>query len=611
MAPTARGHLGGAKVMSANTDLAQLFEQNADVLAILGENSFRVLATRKVARLLQDCPRDIEELARTDELDNMPGIGTHSAEKIREYLRTGHISEFQEVAGQVPPGVLAMINISGIGVKTAALFWREAGITTIEDLRRRLDDGSLLNLPGMGARKLAKIKDNLAFSAKQAGRQRLGEALPLAREFCQLLQAIPTVSKAEFCGSLRRGRETIGDIDILVCAESAVHPQIHAAIRQHPQVAQILAAGETKISFRTHGNMQVDIRVVPPASWGAAMQYFTGGKEHNVRLRELAAARNLKLNEWGLFAGDQAIAGETEQGIYEALGLTWLPPEMREDRGEVQLAKLMHSHANAELKAAFPFLADVPSTWQTLEVHDIRGDLHTHTVASDGTRTIAEMVAIAKGRGYQYMAITDHSKSQIQANGLNPQRLLDHIAAVHAVAREVQGILVLAGSEVDILADGSLDYEDELLQQLDWVVASPHSALSQETDAATTRLLRAAAHPLVHVLGHPTGRLVGKRRGLEPDMPRIVKAALRSGVALEINANDMRLDLRDTHVRLAVEAGVPLCINTDAHSAEDFDQIDYGVSTARRGWARTANILNTRSRVEFERWRHARRNLDG
>ncbi|NNM88325.1 MAG: DNA polymerase/3'-5' exonuclease PolX [Phycisphaerae bacterium] len=596
--------------MSTNTDISQLFEQTADVMAILGANSFRVLATRKVARLLHECPRSVEELAGSGELDNMPGIGKHSAEKIREYLRTGHIGEFQELVGQVPPGVLGMMNISGVGVKSAALFWREAGITTIEELRQRLDDGSLLNLPGMGAKKLAKIKENLAFSTAQASRQRLGEALPIAREFCQLLQTIPAVRRTAFCGSLRRGRETIGDIDILVCSDADVHQQIHATLGRHRPVAAMLAVGEKKVSFRTDHGLQVDIRVVPTPSWGAAMQYFTGSKEHNVRLRELAASKNLKLNEWGLFAGEKAIAGETEEDIYEALGLAWIPPEMREDRREVELAQLMRDHAKAELKATFPFLADAPCTWQTLQAGDIRGDLHTHTVASDGTRTIAEMVAAAKRLGYEYIAITDHSKSQIQANGLNPQRLLEHIAAIHAVARDVQGIRVLAGAEVDILADGTLDYEDDLLQKLDWVVASPHAALTQEADAATARLVRAAAHPLVHVLGHPTGRLVAKRRGLEPDMPRVVMAALRSGVALEINANDMRLDLRDTHVRLAVEAGVPLCINTDAHSIEDFTQMDYGVLTARRGWARKANILNTRSGAELEQWIQARRNTD-
>lgn len=593
--------------MSTNTDLSELFDKTADVMAILGANSFRVLAIQKVARLLRDCPRTVEELAGSGELDNMPGIGKHSAEKIREYLRTGHISEFQDLTRQVPPGVLAMMNIPGLGVKTAALFWREAGITTIEELRRRLDDGTLLNLPGMGAKKLAKIKDNLDFSAGQADRRRLGEALPIADEFCQLLQTIPAIVRTSFCGSLRRGRETIGDIDILVCSDATVHEQIRAAIGRHRHVAEILAVGETKISFRTDRGMQVDIRVVPRPSWGAAMQYFTGSKEHNVRLREMATAKALKLNEWGLFAGDKSIAGETEVGIYEALGLAWIPPEMREDRGEIDLARLMRGQAKADVQTAFPFLSDAPSTWETLQVADIRGDLHTHTVASDGTCTITEMVAAAKHRGYEYIAITDHSKSQILANGLNPQRLLDHIAAIHAVAREVHGIRVLAGAEVDILADGTLDYEDDLLQKLDWVVASPHAALSQETDAATARLVRAASHPLVHVLGHPTGRLVGKRRGLEPDMPRVVMAALRSGVALEINANDLRLDLRDTHVRLAVEAGVPLCINTDAHGIEDFAQIDYGVLTARRGWARKTSILNTRSGPELEQWIQAKR----
>ncbi len=343
--------------------------------------------------------------------------------------------------------------------------------------------------------------------------------------------------------------------------------------------------------------MQVDVRVVPPESFGAAVQYFTGSKEHNVKLREIAIKQGYKLNEWGLFKGDAQVAGRTEKEIYEKLGMVCLPPEMREDRGEMELAQEMWEKRRGNAKRetrnakgkdeAEARGGGVPATWEMLEVGDIRGDLHMHTIASDGSRTIEDMVGECKRRGYQYCAITDHSKSQFQANGLSVDRLMDHVQAIHAAAKEAwrggKGILVLAGTEVDILADGSLDYEDEVLAKLDWVVASPHAALAQESEPATTRLMKAMSNPYVHVIGHPTGRLVGSRKGLEPDMQKVVFAAARNGVALELNASSYRLDLRDAHLRIAADAGVMICINTDAHAFEDMDQLSYGIMTARRG----------------------------
>ncbi len=584
--------------MSRNQDLAGLFSRAADVMALLEENSFRVLGTRKVARLIEDLPEDVEILQTQGRLEQTPGIGKSTVDKISEYLRTGRISEFEELTARVPVGVLEMLAISSVGVKTAHQLWKEAGITTVAELKQRLTEGTMPKLKGFSEKKQIKIRQNMEFMEEAGKRIGLGWALPLAESYCAILSKVQGVLQVQDCGSLRRGKETVGDIDILISASPDAVPAITAAVLAHEPTRQTLGAGDTKISIRTQTGLQVDFRIVAPQHWGAALQYFTGSKEHNVRVRELAAQRGLKLNEWGLFRETAMVAGETEESIYAALELSWIPPEMREDRGEIELASIMFKRGRGEdiqvSDSRLAFLGrDIPSTWPLLGLADIRGDLHAHTTASDGHCSIDDMIAEAKQRGYQYFAITDHSKSQVQANGLKVDRLMEHIKAIHAAAAKVKGLIVLAGSEVDILADGSLDYPDEVLQQLDWVVASPHSALSQESAAATARLIRAAAHPFVDVLGHPTGRLVGGRRGLEPDMKALVMAAVRSGVALEINSHDLRLDLRDIHARLAVEAGVPLCINTDAHQREDMDKINYGILTARRAWARPGDIINT------------------
>ncbi len=584
-----------------NLEIAKLFERTAEAFSVLGENSFKILAYRKIARVLEELPQDVAKLAAEKQLDSIPGIGKSSAEKIEEYLRTEHIAEFDEIASQIPAGVMEMMRIPTLGPKTAALLWHEGGVTTVADLKASIDAGTLTGIPGLGEKKLQKIKENLAHLNASAGRIRLGEAMPIALEFVTFLRSLPGVQNAQYCGSLRRGKETIGDIDVTVAATDKYWEAIAEAVTKHPLAAQVIQTGASKTSIRTGSRLQIDVRVVPPESWGAAIQYFTGGLSHNVKLRELAVKKGLKINEWGVYkvAGgkEEYIAGKTEESVYHAVGMAWIPPEMREDHGEIEWA-IEHRKSKSE---------------PLIEIGDIRGDLHMHTVASDGSNTIEEMVAEAKRLGYQYIAITDHSKSQFQANGLSSERMLNHIAAIHSVAKKAEksaggGILVLAGSEVDILADGSLDYEDELLAKLDWVVASPHAALTQDSEAATQRLIRAASNPYVSVIGHPTGRIVPSRRGLEPDMQKVIFAAARSGVALEINANYHRLDLRDTHVRMAVEAKVPICIDTDAHSLVDFDQMQYGILTARRGWAAKADILNARTLDSFKRWLKERKN---
>ncbi len=579
-----------------NGEIAKLFEKAGDVLAVLGENSFKVIAYKKIARTLEEMATDVQQLASSGELEKISGIGKSSAEKIREYLRVGKIAEFEDLFSQIPTGVMQIMRIPTVGPKTVAILWKEGNVTTVEDLKKRIEEKSLIGLPGLGEKKLAKILENLAHLQTSAGRIRLGEAMPVATEIVQFLKSIPHVQDAQFCGSLRRGKETIGDIDIAVSAQMQFGQSIADAVTAHPLVSSVIQTGPSKTSFRTSNGLQVDVRIVPPESWGAALQYFTGSKEHNVRLREMAVKQGLKLNEWGLFKGESAVAGSDEQGIYAALGLAWVPPEMREDRGEIEAA------LRARIKNDAVIL-------DIIELSDLRGDLHMHTVASDGTKSIEEMVAECKRRGFTYCAITDHSKSQFLANGLKVDRLVAHAQAIKAVAQSAlqSGMLVLAGSEVDILADGSLDYEDDVLELLDWVVASPHAALTQESDAATTRLIRACGNPHVCVIGHPTGRLVPSRRGLEPDMQKVIFAAARNNVALEINANTHRLDLRDVHVRMAVDAAVPICINTDAHAFEDMDQMLYGILTARRGWAKISDILNARPRDAFEKWLRDRR----
>jgi DNA polymerase (family X) len=593
-----------------NLEIAKLFERTAEVMAVLGENSFRVLAYKKIARVLEDLPHDVVKLAASEELESVPGIGKSSAEKIKEYLRTGRIEEFDDVLAQIPVGVMEMIKIPSVGPKTAAILWHEGGVTTIEGLKAAIDAGTLTEIKGLGEKKLLKIKENLTHLTASAGRIRLGDAMPLAVEFVAFLKGLPGVVNAQYCGSLRRGKETIGDVDITVAAVDEHAGAIAEAVTKHVFTATVIQTGQSKTSVRTGNGVQIDVRVVPPESWGAAIQYFTGSQAHNVRVRELAVKKGMKVNEWGVYkladGKEEKIAGETEEGVYEAVGMCWIPPEIREDRGEIEAAIAAFEKLKAENAKR--------KTWiELVEVADMRGDLHMHTVASDGANTIEQLVGEAKRRGYQYIAVTDHSKSQFQANGLRADRLIGHIAAIHAVAKEAEksGILVLAGSECDILADGSLDYEDELLAKLDWVVASPHAALSQESEAATARLVRACANPYVSVIGHPTGRIVPSRRGLEPDMAKVIFAAARSGVALEINANYHRLDLRDVHVRMAVEAGVPICIDTDAHSLPDFEQMGYGVLTARRGWAKKGDVLNTRTLAEFRKWLAGRKEQAG
>ena len=547
---------------------------------------------RKVATQLENMPDDVAALhaeGGRKAIEAIRGIGKSSAAIIGDVIETGRSGDYEELLASVPPEVLGMLDVPGMGPKTVGQVWRERGIETFAALASAIDDGSLATLKGLGPKKLAQIRAGLALREAAAERRPLGDAVKLADAFERSLRAVDGVARVERAGSVRRGRETIGDLDVVVASAPDADPAaILERVSRLPDVDEVLGRGATTCSVVTKRGMQIDCRVVPAASYGAALCYFTGSKEHNRRLRALARERGLTLNEWGLFdaaawdARDdepgtvpsvEAVAGDTEEAVYAALGLAWVPPELREDTGEIELAR----------DDALPAL---------IEEGDYRGELHCHTRASDGVGSIEDMAEAAKALGYRFLAITDHSVSQAQANGLDATRLAAHASAIRDANARIDGIELLAGTECDILADGRLDYDDDVLAELDWVVASPHAALSQSPERATERLLRAIEHPLVNVIGHPTGRLIGRRAGLSPDFATLFAAAAETGTALEINASYRRLDLAADLARAAVRAGCKLAIDTDAHHPKHLGRLDGGLATARRGWVTRADVVN-------------------
>ncbi len=577
--------------MSAKKDdIAGIFAEMADIMDILGEDGFRVNSYRRSARVLSETTEDVAALAEAGALTKLPGVGKGTAGRIEEILKTGRLAQHADLRKKVPPGLLELLSVQGLGPKTVAKLWKEGEINSLDDLREALAKrpDSLAAIEGMGKKKVAQLQEALTFAESVAGRFRLDEAERVANALRQAVLSCKGARKVELAGSLRRWRETVGDIDLLCEAEKAAAERIMAAFTSAEGVTKVLARGKTKSSVIVDGRIQADLRVVPAESFGAALQYFTGSKAHNIALREIAVRKKLKLNEYGLFkeAGKdkgKQLAGADEEGIYKALSLAWTPPELREDRGEVAAA--------AEGK--------LPNL---IRLQDIRGDLHMHTTASDGANSIEEMIEACRALGYQYMAITDHSKSQIQANGLSENRLAEHVAAIRAAAGKHKDIIVLAGIEVDVLKSGKLDFSDDVLAKLDFVTASPHSALAQKGEDATKRLIRAAENPYVHVIGHPSGRLINQRAGMEIDIVALARAAAANNTALEINAHPWRLDLRDVHVRAAVDAGAKLLICTDAHDGGDLSLMRFGVATARRGWATAADVINTYTPAALKKW---------
>ncbi|MEM1108756.1 MAG: DNA polymerase/3'-5' exonuclease PolX [Planctomycetota bacterium] len=582
---------------TTNAQLAAIFQQMADLTEITGGNRFKVNAFAKVSRILEDMTKQVADIDPAL-LPKVEGIGKGTAERIGEFLDTGKIADHEKLLAKVPEGLLKVMDVPGLGPKTVALLWNEAGVESLDDLKNKLDTGELESLKGFGKKKIENLQKNLKFAESAGDRQRIGLAYAVATMFVEDLQDLPGVEQIEYAGSLRRGKETIGDIDILIGSGGSDEEKaaIFEAFVNHVAVADVIAHGDTKASIRTHEEsrgMQVDLRVVTPESFGAALMYFTGSKEHNVKMRERAIARGLSLNEYSLSKDGDPVASATEEEVFAALDLAWVAPELREDRGELALAESSYKAADA--------IGGLPNL---LELADIKAELHSHTTASDGKWSIEENALGAAARGFHTVAITDHSKGQAQANGLSNERLVQHIEAVHKVAKKLKGTInVLAGSEVDILANGDLDYPDELLAELDIVVASPHAALTQDPAKATKRLIKAIENPYVTIVGHPTGRIVNRREGLSPDMEAIFKASRDRGVALEINASPYRLDLRDTHARTWVqEYGGKLAINTDAHGPEHLDNLCFGVVTARRAGATKDDVVNSMTKAALAKW---------
>jgi DNA polymerase (family 10) len=595
--------------MGFNTDLAEQLETIARLLELTGANRFRVSAFSKAARSIEKETRDVSKLDES-ELTKIDGVGKGVAEKVAELRDDGRIAELQELLDEVPPGLLDVMDIQGLGPKTVRQLWQELDVTSRDDLTRVIDDGSILDLPRMGQKTVDNIKKALTFASKSSARLPIGVAWPIAERIVRTMRDVDGVKQAEVAGSLRRGRETIGDIDVLV---ATTDPAAAAeAFCTMTGVTDVVARGETKCSVRVKvsadggrwnvgrdadgGTVGVDLRVIPEAGFGAALMYFTGSKDHNVRLRERAGRKGLTLNEYGLYPDDgepapqdrdvKAVAKKTEDAVYTRLGLPFIPPELREDGGELELTE----------------------TPDLIELDDIKAELHAHTTESDGQMSLDELVQGAIDRGFHTIAVTDHSRSSAQANGLSVERLREQRKAIEdAQERFGKKIRILAGSEVDILADGSLDYDDDVLAELDVVVASPHAALTQDGPKATKRLLKAIKHPLVHVIGHPTGRLINRRPGLDLDMDEIISAAKEYDVALEINSHWMRLDLRDAHVRAASQADVKIAIDCDVHAPEDFDNLRYGIATARRGGLRPGGCVNTWSLKRLSEWLKSKR----
>jgi DNA polymerase (family X) len=570
-----------------NFEIASLLLEIADILEIRNENAFRVRAYRKGAQAIEALPEDLASIATRGELLNIPGIGKDLAAKIQECLACGQIAYLEELRREIPAGVVQLMRIQGLGPRTARQLFDQMGVDSIEKLEALCLAHKLAGLPGIKA----KTEENIlkGIQVWRSGRERMpiGTALGIAEGVVGRLRELPSVRELAVAGSLRRRRETVKDIDILVVSERPAEVMERFVGLQG--VAEVLARGETKSSVRLR-EIQVDLRVVEAESFGAALQYFTGSKQHNIRVRELAQRRGLKVSEYGVFeeATDRRVAGATEEEVYAAVGLPFIPAELREDAGEIEAA----------LDRRLPTL---------LTQADVRGDLQLHTSWSDGVPSLPELAEAAQARGYAYMAVTDHSKSSTIARGMTEERVLQMIAEVEAVNRRLSGFRVLAGCEVDIQADGELDFPDEILRRLDLVQVSVHSRFKMSRDEMTARIVRAVRHPLVHILGHPTGRLLGERAPYELDLEAVLQAARVSGTAVEINASPQRLDLNDLGARRAKELGIPITISTDAHAVAHLEFMRFGVEVARRAWLTPDDVLNTRPEPALRAWLAAKR----
>ncbi|HNR11791.1 MAG TPA: DNA polymerase/3'-5' exonuclease PolX [Thermodesulfobacteriota bacterium] len=563
-----------------NQDVARIFKRLAEMLEIKGENPFRIRAYQRAAQTIEELAEDIAAVAERQELEQLPGIGKDLARKIDEILRSGTLRAYEELKKEVPEALLDLVSISGVGPRLAKTLFENLHITTVDALEQLARDHKLRGMPGIQAKTEEKILNGIRLYRQKHSRLLLSTMLTLGRAVTMELQKLKEVDRIAIAGSLRRKKETIRDIDILVV--SANPAPVMDFFTRLPFVGEVQAKGMMKSSVRTSQGIQIDLRVVEPESFGAALCYFTGSKAHNIRIREAAVKRALKINEYGVFRGGERIGGAEERDVYDALGLSFIEPELREDRGEIEAAQ----------EGTLPILVNAK---------DLRGDLHVHSEWSDGSSTLKEIAEKAASLGLEWVAVCDHSPSLKIAGGLSADALSRKIAQVASFNRKGHPVTLLCGAEVDIGTDGSLDYPDELLSQLDLVVASVHSGFKQDETTITNRIVKAMRHSCVHIIGHPTGRLIGKRDPYAVNIEAIIEAAAASETVLEINGYPERLDLNDTACRLAKEKGALLGIGTDAHTAEHMDYLELGLAVARRGWLEKDDVLNCLSKDELKK----------
>ncbi len=567
--------------------MARLLAETADLMEIDGADGFRIRSYRRAAEAVEQTTVDlVAASADTARLLEIPGIGKSMASNLQAIVASGSLPVRDELVTKYGTGILELLKLPGMGPKTIALFWSAAQITSIDQLAAAIDGGRLADLPRMGAKQLEKLKKGIEDYRRSAGRFRIDEAEEAAQRLTEYLLAFKGIDRVTPAGSLRRGRETAGDLDLLVTGPACQPEKSDAAVEYvaaYPGIHSIIAKGENKVSFYLSNSLQVDVRLLPSESYGAALQYFTGSKAHNVSLRQRALKMGYTLSEWSLARLDDGstVAAATEEDIYSALGMDWMPAELRENLGEIEAA----------VNHALPRL---------IELADIKGDVHMHTTATDGHNSIREMADAALARGYQYIAITDHSKNLAMTNGLDEKRALEHIQRIREVDKQMDGrIRVFSGIEVDILADGALDLDDEVLAQMDVVIASVHTRFEQPRDEMTARVLRALENPNTRILGHPTGRLLLRREAFQIDLGAVLRRAAELGVAVEHNAAPERLDLSDRDLRLAKETGCKIVINTDAHDTRHLAKIVYGLRQLKRAWLGPDDILNTKGPKQF------------
>ena len=564
-----------------NADIAKQFNKLADLLEIEGANPFRVRAYRNAARIIGGMTENIADLvSQHKDLTELPYIGKDLAEKIVQIVQTGELTTLKEVEQHTPPVLSQLMNLEGLGPKRVKLLYDNLHIKNINDLKQAIENNKLSLIPGFGEKIIQKIKQSIQYSSQYAHRFYLVEAMPIAEHLYSYLKKANGVKHIEIAGSYRRRKETVGDLDILITAKSGTTIIKHFIA--YNEVKEVLSQGTTRSSVRLQSGMQVDLRVVPDVSYGAALFYFTGSKAHTIAIRKIALQQGLKINEYGIFKGKKCVASQTEQAMYQTVGLNYIEPELREDRGEIEASRA----------GKLPKLVNLD---------DIKGDLHSHTIATDGADTLEVMVQAAVARGYKYIAITDHSQHLTVAKGLNKKQLLNQIKAIDKLNEKVNAIVILKAIEVDILEDGSLYLPDEILKELDLTICSVHSHFDLPQEKQTQRIIRAMDNPYFNILAHPTGRLIGQREAYEIYLEKIMHAAKERGCFLEINAQPSRLDLNDIACKMAKELQLKLAISTDSHSANQLNNMQFGIYQARRGWLSAEDIINTRSLVELRK----------